>query len=204
MVEGQSDMGHRDHGTVGGVLLAAGHSTRFGEENKLLAQLDGEPLVRRAARSLLSASLAGVVVVLGHQAGAVADALEGLDVETRLNPDHDEGQSTSVRTGVAAARERGWDAAVFALGDMPVVDPASIDSLVSAYRERDETAVAPSYEGVRGNPVLFDREHFDALSSVRGDRGGREIVERVGTLVPVDDPGVRTDVDRQSDLESHR
>jgi len=189
--------------TVGGILLAAGHSTRFGEENKLLARVDGEPLVRRAARSLLSAELAGVVAVLGHQSEAVADALAGLDVETQFNPDHGDGQSTSVRTGVETAREREWDAAVFGLGDMPFVDPASIDALVSVYRERDETAVAPAYEGARGNPVLFDREHFDALSSVRGDRGGRAIVERVGTLVTVDDSGVRADIDRQSDLDAH-
>jgi molybdenum cofactor cytidylyltransferase len=203
MVDDRGDRERRDARAVGGILLAAGHSTRFGEENKLLAELDGEPLVRRAARSLLSAELGGVVAVLGHQAGTVRDALEGLDVDTRLNPDHEEGQSTSVRTGVEAARERGWDAAVFGLGDMPSVDPASIDTLVSVYRERDETAIAPAYEGVRGNPVLFDREHFDALSSVRGDRGGREIVERVGTLVGVDDPGVRTDIDRQSDLDAY-
>lgn len=203
MAEHSAGENASDERAVGGVLLAAGHSTRFGEENKLLAVIDGEPLVRRAARSLLAASLDDVVVVVGHQAGTVRDALEGLDVETRINPDHREGQSTSVRTGVEAARERGWDAVVFGLGDMPFVDPTSIDALVSAYRERDETVIAPSYEGARGNPVLFDRDHFDELSSVSGDRGGREIIARVGTLVPVDDPGVRADIDRQSDLDAH-
>jgi molybdenum cofactor cytidylyltransferase len=201
MVDDRDDGERRDARTVGGILLAAGHSTRFGEENKLLARLDGKPLVRQAARPLLSAELDSVVAVLGHQARAVREALGGLDVDTRFNPDHAEGQSTSVRTGVAAARERGWDAAVFGLGDMPSVDPSSIDALVSVYREGDGTALAPAYERVRGNPVLFDQRYFDALSSVRGDRGGREILERAGTLVTVDDPGVRTDIDRRSDLD---
>jgi len=203
MVDDAADRNDREDPVVGGVLLAAGNSTRFGEENKLLAGIEGEPMVRRAARSLLGTSLDGVVAVLGHQAETVRDALDGLDVETRVNDDYGEGQSTSVAVGVTAARERSWDAAVFGLGDMPFVDPGSIDALVAVYRERDETAVAPSYEGQRGNPVLFDRKHFDALASVSGDRGGREIIERVGTLVPVDDPGVRRDIDRPADLDSY-
>ncbi|MEF8777109.1 MAG: nucleotidyltransferase family protein [Haloarculaceae archaeon] len=185
---------------IGGVLLAAGQSTRFEDGNKLLAEVDGVPVVRRATETLLAANLRGPVVVLGHDEARVRGALGGLDVEWRVNEDYADGQHTSVALGVAVARERDWDAVVFALGDMPAVDPDTVDELVGAYREGTGTVLAPAHEGQRGNPVLFARSHFEALAAVTGDRGGREIVEAQGTLVPVDDPGVLRDVDRVEDL----
>jgi molybdenum cofactor cytidylyltransferase len=186
---------------VGGVLLAAGRGERFADGNKLLAAIDGTPVVRRAARSLLASSLAEVAVVLGHQHETVRDVLSDLDIATSVNEDYAAGQSRSVATGVATARKRGWDGAVFALGDMPFVDPESVDALVDAYERNRGTVLAPAYDGTRGNPVLFDRRYFDALSDLTGDRGGRQIVRQEGTLVPVDDPGVRQDVDRVTDLD---
>jgi len=190
-----------DHGkAVGGVLLAAGQSTRFEDGNKLLAEVDGRPVVRRAAETLLATDLRGPVVVLGHDDARVRAALDGLDVECRVNEDYADGQHTSVAVGVAAARERDWDAVVFALGDMPAVEPGTVDELVRAYREGTGTVLAPAHDGMRGNPVLFDRSHFEALAGVTGDRGGREIVEAQGTLVPVEDSGVLRDVDRVEDL----
>lgn len=190
--------------TVGGVLLAAGLGTRFEGGNKLLARLDGKPIVRRAAETLLASTVEETVVVLGHEAEAVGDALDGLGIASRVNESYRDGQSTSVAVGVDAARDRGWNGAVFALGDMPAVDPGTVDTLVTAYAAGDRTVLAPEYDGRRGNPVLFDSEHFDALADVTGDRGGRDIVEASGTLVAVDDPGVHRDVDRVRDLDAHR
>jgi molybdenum cofactor cytidylyltransferase len=190
--------------TVGAVLLAAGLGTRFEDGNKLLADLDGRPVVYRAAERVAASSVAETVAVLGHQATAVRAALDGLGLLFRVNEDYREGQSTSVAVGVEAARDRGWDAAVFALGDMPSVATETIERLVSAYADGAGTVLAPGYEGHRGNPVLFDSAHFDALADVTGDRGGRDIIDSRGRLVPVDDPGVRRDVDRTRDLDEHR
>lgn len=188
--------------TVGSVLLAAGQSTRYEGDNKLLAEVDGEPIVRRAARTLTESPLAATVAVVGYQAAAVESALEGTGVETRRNDAYPEGQSTSVAHGVAVARKRDWDAVVFALGDMPFVDTGTVERLLDAYADGEGSVVAPSYRGQRGNPVLFDAAHFDDLTAVTGDRGGREIVEDAGTFVTVDDPGVHRDVDRREDIDS--
>lgn len=192
--------------TVLGVVLAGGTSSRFGEANKLLADLDGEPLVRHAARTLLDAGLSEVVVVLGHEADAVESALDGLDVRTVRNPDYGAGLSTSVARGAAAVRDAGADAAVFLPGDMPGVDPATVDLLVDAYRAGLGTALAAAYGGRRGNPVLFDRGHFGALLAVDGDTGGRRVLLESdgGALVETDDPGVVEDVDTTGDLRRRR
>jgi len=202
MLDGRPGVAADGGRTVGAVLLAAGRSARFGEANKLLATVEDVPIVRRAARTLTESSVSGPVAVLGHEADAVRDALAGLPVESRHNEDYAAGQSTSVAAGVAVARERSWDAVLFALGDMPWVSPGTVETLVSAYASGSETVLAPAYEGTRGNPVVFDAGHFEALAAVSGDRGGRDLIERSGTLVPVDDPGVCRDVDRPGDLES--
>jgi molybdenum cofactor cytidylyltransferase len=188
---------------VAGVLLAAGTSSRFGDANKLLAPLDGEPLVRHAARTLVEAGLDPLVAVVGHQHDQVAAALDGLGFTVVTNPLYDDGQATSVRRGVEALDGEAVDAVVFALGDMPAVDPESVRALVRVYRTGEWTTLAAAVEGVRGNPVLFDCRHFDALTDVSGDRGGRRILEEGAdsALVETGDDGVRHDVDTPADLE---
>ncbi|WP_424004951.1 nucleotidyltransferase family protein (plasmid) [Haloarcula salina] len=196
-------MMERDRSTVGGVVLAAGDSSRFGADNKLLASVDGAPLVRYVAETACASGLDAVVAILGHEAEAVGAALDGLPLAKRRNDDYAEGQSTSVRRGVAFARESDWDAAVFLLGDMPFVSVETVDRVVAAYRTGQDSIVVPRYDGQRGNPVLFDRRHFDALAAVSGDRGGRDLIESGDGVqfVDVDDPGVRRDIDTEADLE---
>lgn len=191
-------------GTVAGLLLAAGTSRRFGEGNKLLATHEGTPLVTHAARTLAESTVDPLFVVVGHEAGRVVEALSALDVRFVLNPAYERGQATSVGAGIAAIRDHApaADAAVVALGDMPFVDTATVETLRAAYESGAGTALAPAYDGTRGNPVVFDRQFFDQLTDVAGDVGGRAILLESddSVLVAVPDSGVRRDVDTPSDL----
>lgn len=191
--------------TVLGVLLAAGQSTRFGAANKLLVEIDETPLVRHAARTLLDSRVSAVVTVLGHQMDAVHDALAGFVGEFVENESYEQGMATSVRAGVGVAMEMDVDAVVFLPGDMPFVNSETVDLLVDAYRTNIADAVASSYRGQRGNPVLFDSHYFESLRSVSGDTGGRRVLlESDGALVEIDDAGIVSDIDTQSDLDSQR
>ncbi|AHG04161.1 molybdopterin-guanine dinucleotide biosynthesis protein MobA [Halobacterium sp. DL1] len=197
---------------VAGVLLAAGTSSRFGEANKLLAEVDradgsaesggkeGEPMVRRSAETVLAAGIDDVLVVVGYEADRVREALAGLDVSFLENPEYETGQASSVRAGVRALGD--VDAAVFALGDMPYVDAESIQALVAAYEDGTATALAAGNEGERGNPVLFDAMHFPALADSDGDTGGKEVLFSAddAAVVETGDPGVRRDVDRPDEF----
>ena len=204
---------------VAGVVLAAGLSSRFGEGDKLLATLEGEPLVVHAVRTLTGADLDAVAVVVDPASGvsgALADAGlagddtdadAGADVALVENPDAAAGQATSVRRGVAWARGAAdADAVVFALGDMPRVRPETVDRLAAAWRDGRGSALAAAHDGQRGNPVLFDSRHFDALAAVSGDTGGRSVFENAAdsAVVETDDPGVRRDVDTRADLGALR
>jgi len=198
--------GPRADATVAGVLLAAGDSDRFGEANKLLAGLDGEPLVAHAAGTLTGAGLDGVVAVVGHEADRVRDALGEYPLDVVENPDYEQGQATTVGAGVRAVGDAGVDAAVFALGDMPRVRTGTVEALVAAFRAGLGDPLAAAHDGRRGNPVLFGARYFEALADVEGDTGGRQLLlgSDDAALVETGDPGVRADVDTPADLDALR
>lgn len=188
--------------SVHGVVLAAGESRRYGDRNKLLQPRNGDPLVVHAVRTAVDSAVDGVTVVVGYQADAVRGALADFDVDVRTNSAYEAGQSTSLACGVDAARERGADAIAVFLGDMPDVSVATVDRLVETFAGTAHDALAPAADGKRGNPVVFDSAHFDALADVDGDVGGREILlERADAIaVETGDPGVLQDIDRPADL----
>jgi molybdenum cofactor cytidylyltransferase len=195
-----------DGPTIVGVLLAAGTSTRFGDENKLLAALDGAPVVRHAAETLAASPVEASVAVVGHDADRVAAPLDGLPIATVRNEEYRAGQGTSVARGAAWAAERDADATVFALGDLPRVAPETYERLLDAAADAGSSAVVvPTYDGERGNPVVFGADHFPALQELDGDAGGRQLfADQDVTRVAVDDPGIRRDVDDPRDLDDLR
>ena len=183
---------------IGAVLLAAGRGTRFGTAPKLLAPLDGKPLVRHAAEAALASKVRPVVVVLGAHADAVRTALDGLDVAFVVNPDFAAGLSTSLRSGLSVLPADS-PAAVILLGDMPRVTAGQIDRLAAAYRAArpSPAAIVPVVEGRRGNPVLLDRRILgDALASLSGDHGAGPLLKgRTDVLEIAGEPGTALDVD---------
>lgn len=196
---------YRD-GQVIGVVLAAGGSERFGEENKLLATVDGRPIVDRAVSAFEASRLETVVVIVGDDADAVLDAIDSETVTTVMNNRWQAGQSTSVRAGLTVADEQQADAVVFGLGDMPWVSPTTVNVLVNGYERTEASAIAAAYEGERGNPVLFGKDTFDTLSEIEGDTGGRNVLLQADNAIAIEtgDPGVRRDIDRPEDLPNER
>lgn len=189
---------------VAAVVLAAGRASRMGR-NKLVAELDGEPIVRRAVRAALASSARPVVVVTGHEAALVRAALAELDVTIVHNPDHASGMSTSLRVGVAAIEALpAVDAAVICLGDMPRVIAAHLDAVIAAARDAGDSAiVVPTCERKRGNPVLWPRRYFAEIGALTGDVGARALIERHADdvhLVAIDDPAILLDVDTPAAL----
>jgi molybdenum cofactor cytidylyltransferase len=180
------------------IILAAGRSTRMGGPNKLLAEIGGRPLVRIAAEEALASRAQPVVVVTGHQHDEVEAALDGLKVERVHNPNFAEGLSTSLKAGLAAVPEDA-DGVVVCLGDMPQVRASLIDRLASAFDpERGALVVVPTFDGKRGNPVVWSRRFFHELATLDGDVGARHLIARYPEAVievPVADHAALVDVD---------
>jgi molybdenum cofactor cytidylyltransferase len=190
--------------TVPAILLAAGGSARMGH-NKLLLELEGEPLLRRVARRALQAGLAPVIVVVGHEAARARRALAGLGCTAVDNPAWAAGMNGSLSAGVAALPE-GARAAVVLLADMPLVDAAMLRALVERFRETGAPVVASRYGGVVAPPILFARALLPRLTGGRGDGRGREVVRGAGAQARfVDWPlSALLDLDEPADLAAAR
>ncbi len=163
-------------GPVAGVVLAAGASTRMGE-NKLLFDLGGEALVRRAVARATAAGLDPVVVVLGHEADRVRAELAGLPCRTVVNPDYGRGINASLKAGISAL-PAATAAAVVMLADMPFVTTPMLATLVERYRAGPAPLVISDYEGVNAPPMLYDRSLFPELLQMEGEGCGKQVVRR--------------------------
>jgi molybdenum cofactor cytidylyltransferase len=180
------------------VILAAGAGRRFGGD-KLLAPIDGEPLIRFAAAAY--AELCGRVTVVVSQDERLRDALEGLPVDLVVNPDAAEGIASSIRAGVAASE--GHPAVMIALADEPRVDRSLVTRVIQLWHETRAPIVVPRYNGETGHPVLFDKAVYRELLTLEGDRGARGLIDRMAAVVlsvDVDQPRP-VDVDRPEDIE---
>lgn len=190
---------------IAGLVLAAGQSRRMGVENKLLLSIDGKPMVSHIVDALLTSGARPIIVVVGHQANLVQDALAGRDVHFVENPLFAQGLSTSLRTGITAVPS-GIDGALVCLADMPRVRSAHLDKLIAAFNPVEGRAIiVPTKDGKRGNPVLWAARFFPYMAAVAGDVGAKHLIGEHADLVrevPMDDSAVLFDIDTPETLRA--
>ena len=183
---------------IAALVLAAGRSSRMGTINKLLINVDGKPMVRRAVDAVREAGLDPVIVVTGHERERVEAALKDLPVRFVHNPAFAEGLSSSLKAGLAALPPNA-DGVLVGLGDMPQVGAADIERLTLAFNPVEGRAIiVPVRNGKRGNPVLWAKRFFPEMGEVAGDVGARHLIGQYPEAVAeVEMPGdgVLTDID---------
>lgn len=176
-----------------GLLLAAGHSRRFGPENKLSALLHGQPLIAHAAQAMRDCA------VLDRRIAVIRDAdlaahLDGFQIIRASG----QTMSDSLRQGLAAARGAGASQLLIALGDMPGVSAAYLTQIAQAATDQPSA----SSDGQRiGPPACFPASWFDRLAALTGDRGaGALLADWPQTRIIHADPALLADIDTPADL----
>jgi molybdenum cofactor cytidylyltransferase len=168
-------------GSLSGIVLAAGASTRMGRPKQLLP-LAGRPLLQHVIGAALESRLDEIVVVLGHAAEEIRAALDlpsGDRVRIVVNAEHAAGQSTSLRAGLRAAASSAAGAAIL-LGDQPDVGAVLIDRVAEAFLAGDRPAARPVFRSgdgrsVPGHPVFLARSLWAEIETLRGDEGARNL-----------------------------
>lgn len=158
------------------IVLAAGGSRRLGETKQLL-RLDGESLVRRAARLGLATAPTEAWLVCGANGDAVHAEAADLPLRRVDCADWQAGLGASLATGVKALGKH-VDGALVLLCDQPALDLAHLLALREAWRGDPRRAAASAYAGVLGVPALLPRAWFPALASGADDRGARDLLRR--------------------------
>ena len=192
---------------VATIVLAAGQSRRMGSVNKLLAEIAGKPMTTHVVDAAIASSASPVVVVTGHEPALLKEALADRDVRFIHNPDFADGLSTSLRAGLTLL-DADIDGAVVCLGDMPSVSATHINRLIVAFDPAAGHAIiVPTFNGKRGNPVLWHRRFFAQMSDVSGDVGARHLIgDNEGSLLEVamDDDAILADLDTPAALAAHK
>jgi CTP:molybdopterin cytidylyltransferase MocA/xanthine/CO dehydrogenase XdhC/CoxF family maturation factor len=187
---------------IAGIVLAAGTSSRMGH-NKLIAPLNGKPMVRHVVEAARAARLDPIIVVTGHDAPAVRAALAGASVDFVQNDAFADGLSTSLWAGIGAVPED-CSGAMVLLGDMPRIDASLIDRLRAAFQPAQGRAICvATANGERGHPVLWARQFFAEMAELKGDVGARSLMSVHADQVweiEVGDASPLADIDTPQDL----
>ena len=191
-----------DSGRSVAVVTAAGSAERFGGK-KLLALVDGEPLLDRTIRSLLDGGVGEVIVVVGADARAELErdvnALNDPRVRPVENPDPSRGMFSSIQEGVRTAQ---GDVLLVLPGDMPFVQPATVRTVLDVWALK-RGIVSPRHNGKRGHPVAMPLALRDEIAATDPTSNLHEVIKKHlddRTDVDVDDPGINRDIDRPEDL----
>ncbi len=189
---------------ISAILLAAGESKRMGKPKQLMPWHQGT-ILERAIDNLLESAVSEVVVVVGYQAEEVVKVIATRPVAVAVNPDYEQGMSTSIAAGLRLIDDRAG-AVMLALGDQPLIDSRTINRLLDEFPNHDKGIALPAYQGRRGHPVIFAIKYKAELLKLTGDAGGRQIIKDHPDdilEVAVDSAGVITDIDTGDDYRSH-
>lgn len=182
------------------IVLAAGGSSRFGA-HKLLADLAGEPVIRRTVSGICAAGFCETIVVVGAEHTAVAASLEGVACKMVKASNWSDGISASIRVGIEALRQDIEGLFLF-LGDMPLV-PIDLCSELADLAKKSGYAARPQLGDVPGHPVAFVKEALPDLLALAGDEGAGSLLRGAGpklAYLPTIDEGTILDVDTPSDM----
>jgi molybdenum cofactor cytidylyltransferase len=185
------------------IILAAGESKRMGKPKQLLP-LGKSTLLEQAIDNLLNSSVDETIVVLGHKAEEITEKIANKPVKVVINPDYQQGMSTSIVAGLIMVDPRS-QAVMLALGDQPLVTSRTINQLIEAFNKNRKGIAVPTYRGRRGHPIIFDIKYKAELFKLRGDIGGREIIQNHPKdvfMVAVDSESVVSDIDTQDEYNS--
>ena len=189
---------------ISAILLAAGEGRRFGS-SKLREELHGKPIVRWSAELLRRAPVEEVIVVVAPEHEDVRSALRDVDVKFIVNDRARDGMGSSLACGVQAVDPRA-EAMLVALADTPMTGREALHRVVERYRAGGAAIVVPTFQGVRGHPVLFDRSVFAELRALDGDHGARAVTDRDPTRLSLVEIQAEApiDVDTREDLQRLR
>ena len=191
---------------IPGIVLSAGRSSRMGRAKALLLLPGGDTFLVRIVRTFLEAGVDDVVVVLGHEADAIAAscAASGLPARFVVNPEYDRGQWSSLVAGLAVVDRPGIAAALVTLVDVPLVSAATVRAVIDCYRRSHAPVVRPTSGARHGHPLLIDRSLFPELRAADPSTGVKPVVRAhaspAGDLA-ITDEGAFADIDTAEDYE---
>jgi molybdenum cofactor cytidylyltransferase len=186
---------------VTGIIMASGFSRRM-EDDKLLLQINGLPMVEHVVKASHSSLIDEIILIYRNK--DVQEIGKRYGFKTVFNPHPKEGQSEAIKLGIAHAPSES-EGYMFLVGDQPYLSHATINRLIEVFNRDKHCIIIPVYSGARGNPVIFPACLKKELLDLEGDCGGRRLAEGVESLVklvPIEDGLEGMDIDTREVYET--
>ena len=189
---------------ISAILLAAGQSKRMGALKQLMP-FGQSTIVEQAVGNLLGSAVVEVIVVVGYKAEDVIKAIAAKPIRMVINPDYEQGMSTSIIAGLNLVHG-GVQGVMLAMGDQPLVNSKTINGLIDEFCNHDKGIAVPTYQGRRGHPIIFAIKYKEQLLKLKGDVGGRQIMKDHPDdvlEVAVDSESIVADFDTTDDYQAY-
>jgi molybdenum cofactor cytidylyltransferase len=185
---------------ISAILLGAGVSRRM-RVDKLSLPWGRKTILEQCFETLLRSGVQELVVVLGLRNKGEKNLFQGRKVKVVINSYCKRGMSTSIRKGVQTIQPSSGGILI-ALGDQPFLKTRTVNALIHVFDQGKGGIIVPSFRGRRGHPVIFHKRYKKELLNLKGDAGGRSIIDRHPEdvrLVPLKSIGIVKDVDTWQD-----
>ena len=158
---------------IAGLILAAGGSSRMGDQNKLMMPFQGKPMLNHVVNASLNSNLTQTFVVVGHQSSEIKNLVQSDDIQCVENEQWETGMASSIVAGISQLKQ--FDGFLILLGDMPLVTPKLINEII--FHGSADKIVIPIKDGLHGNPVFFGSKFRDELLTLYGDSGAKKVIQ---------------------------
>ncbi|SCZ05354.1 molybdenum cofactor cytidylyltransferase [Alkaliphilus peptidifermentans] len=185
---------------ISGIIMASGFSRRF-NQNKLLINIKGIPLIERVIQAANNSDLDEVIII--YRSPEIKKIADKYQIKSVFNTMAHAGQSAAVKLGVntTKANSLGY---LFMVGDQPFITSDLINRVINEYKYSQASIIIPTYGGKQGNPVLFSSKLKAQLMKVEGDKGGRSLfkdLQHEVKFLEVEDEKIGIDIDTEKDYE---
>ena len=182
------------------LLFAAGSSSRLGQPKQLLP-FRGKTLLDNSIQKCLESETGEVHLILGANHESILEKVKTEGCELHINPNWQEGMSTSIAFGVQQILDKNYDGSIISMADQPFLQKEHLSQLVKTHQLLQKTIIVSQYEEGKGPPTFFAKKHFEKLSKLSGDDGAKAVIKRHLTQVGLASfPKGNIDIDRKADL----
>ena len=182
------------------LILAAGSSSRMGVLKQLLP-LQKTTLLEYVISNVKLAEVDKVYCVIGAKAESIAPYLKKHQVKVIVNPNYQNGLSSSIKCGIEQITKENIDAILIVLGDQPLIPPTYFNELITTYKAQQDKIIATHYIDNFGVPVVVPKHYLPHLLELKGDKGAKEFLNSQGDNII----GLKTDtlfdVDTEKDYK---
>jgi molybdenum cofactor cytidylyltransferase len=191
---------------ISAVVLAAGQSTRMGQQKMLLPWGDST-VIGKVVATLLDGGVSDILVVAGALQERLEEELEGYQINYITNRNYLNGEMlTSVQVGIRGLGIE-TEAALLVLGDQPQIESRVVEAIIKCYQSTQHQIIVPSYEMKRGHPILIGRSLWNKLLELNTPNTLRDFVNSYHEMIDyliVETPSVLQDLDTPNDYTQYK